>query len=73
MDRCLGRDAHSVPGFTADGVERLEQCCMVRPVARQSAFWRHGADSLGVGAHLCFLHRIGTDPCDTGPLITLLP
>lgn len=35
MDRCLGRDAHSVPGFTAEGIERSEQCCMFRPVARQ--------------------------------------
>lgn len=48
MDRCLGRDAHSVPGFTAEGVERLEQCCMFRPVARQSAFWRHRADWVSV-------------------------
>lgn len=48
MDRCPGRDAHSVPGFTAEGVERLEQCCMFRPVARQSAFWRHGADWVSV-------------------------
>jgi hypothetical protein len=56
MDRCLGRDAQSVPGFTAGGVERLDQRCMVRPVARQSAFWRHSVDSLGAGGHLCFPH-----------------
>lgn len=66
MGRCLGRGAHSVPGCTAGGVERLEQCRMVRTIARQSAFWRHRADGVGVSGHLCFLHRIGTDPCDTG-------
>lgn len=65
-DRCLERDAHSVPGFTAGSAERLDQCCMFRAVARESAFWRHHAGSLGVSGHLCFLHKIGTDPCDTG-------
>lgn len=66
MDRCLGRDGHSVPGFTAGSVERSEWCCMFRPVARQSASCRHRIDGLGASGHLGFLHRIRAEPCDTG-------
>lgn len=66
MDRCLGRDGHSIPDFTAGSVERSEWCCIFRPVARQSASCRHHIDGLGASGHLGFLHGIRTEPCDTG-------
>lgn len=64
MDRCLGRDGHSVPDFTAGSVERLKRCCMFRPVARLSAFCRHRRDGLCASGHLGFLHGIRTEPRD---------